>query len=285
MRAFAALVACLVVACSALAQPYSFSVKVVGHGSPVILIPGLTCTGAVWDGTVAQLKSKYQCHVLTLPGFGSQPPISGPYLSHVRDDIIAYVKAKKLSHPALIGHSLGGFMVYYLAEKEPTLWGRLVCVDGVPFLSALSNPNATSEGMQTIADGVKKQLATATPDQFKASLVASLKQQITDQKNVDALAPSCGSSNQANTAEAIGEMLTTDARESEASIQSPLLLIGAAQFATTDDLKTTITNSYQAQIKSIPNGKLIMDWQSRHFVMLDDPAFFYKTIEGFLDAK
>lgn len=285
MRCFAVLSACLFATCSALAQTYSFSVKVVGHGDPVILIPGLTCTGAVWDGTVAELKSKYQCHVLTLPGFGTQAPIDGPYLSHVRDDIIAYVKGKKLNHPAVIGHSLGGFMVYYLAEKEPTLWGRLVCVDGVPFLSSLSNPNATSEGMQTIADGVKKQLATASPDQFKASLVASLKQQITDQKNIDTVSPSCSASNQADTAEAISEMLTTDARGEEASIQSPLLLIGAAQFATTDDLKKTVSASYQSQIKDIPKGKLIMDWKARHFVMLDDPEFFYKTVQDFLQAK
>ncbi len=285
MRAHAVVTACLLASCTAFAQTYSFNVKVVGHGKPVILIPGLTCTGEVWDGTVGQLKAKYQCHILTLPGFGTQPPISGPYLSHVRDDIIAYAKAKKLDHPAVIGHSLGGFMVYYLAEKEPTLWGRLVCVDGVPFLSALSNPNATAEGMQPIADGVKKQLATATAEQFKASLVASLKQQITDQKNIDAVSASCSASNQADTAEAISEMLTTDARGQEGSIKSPLLLIGAAQFATTDDMKKTVSASYQSQIKDIPNGKLVMDWKARHFVMLDDAEFFYKTLQDFLEAK
>jgi N-formylmaleamate deformylase len=285
MRALAVLSACLLTACSALAQTYSFSVKVVGHGKPVILIPGLTCTGDVWDGTVAQLKTKYQCHVLTLPGFGTQPPISGPYLSHVRDDIIAYVKAKKLDHPAVIGHSLGGFMVYYLAEKEPALWGRLVCVDGVPFLSSLSNPNATAEGMQTIADGVKKQLAAAPADQFKAGIRSTLEQQITDPKNVDAMYKLCSASSQANTAEAISEMLATDARGQEASIQSPLLLIGAAQFATTDDMKSRVEASYQSQIKDIPNGKVIMDFKSRHFIMLDDPDFFYRAIEDFLQAQ
>ena len=285
MKLFAILSSLLLASVFAFCQPYSFSVKVVGHGKPVILIPGLTCTGDVWDGTVAQLKGKYQCHVLTLPGFGTQAPISGPYLSHVRDDIIAYVKAKKLNHPDVIGHSLGGFMVYCMAEKEPTLWGRLVCVDGVPFLSALSNPSATADGMKQIADGLKSQLASAPPDQFKAGIRSALTQEITDPKNVEAMYKFCSPTDQADMAAAISEMLTTDARGQESTIKSPLLLIGAAQFATTDDLKKSVEASYQAQIKSIPNAKLIMDFKARHFIMLDDPDFFYKTVEDFLQAN
>lgn len=284
MRLIALLSACLIAASTALASPYSFSVKVVGHGKPVILIPGLTCTGDVWDGTVAQLKSKYECHVLTLPGFGGQPPITGPYISRVRDEIISYVKAKKLDHPAVIGHSLGGFMIYELAEKEPALWGRLVCVDGVPFLATLSNPNATAEGMKDIADRVEKQFVAETRDQFKAGVRGALQQQITDPKNVDAMYKFCSLSDPAETGMAIAEMFTTDARPNEATIRSPLLLIGAAQFATDDATKKSVEASYQAQIKSVPNAKLIMDWKSRHFIMLDDPEFFYKTVQDFLQA-
>src|SRR5579862_7948132 len=140
---------------------YSFQVKVVGHGKPVILIPGLTCTGDVWDGTVAQLSDHYQCHVLTLPGFGKQPPISGPYLSHVRDDILAYVRDRKLDHPAVIGHSLGGFMVYYLAEADPGLWGPMVAVDGLPFLTLVFMPTATADSSKPIAEGLAKQMLSA----------------------------------------------------------------------------------------------------------------------------
>lgn len=33
------------------------SVEVVGQGPPVMLIPGLTCDGSVWDSTVDRLKT------------------------------------------------------------------------------------------------------------------------------------------------------------------------------------------------------------------------------------
>lgn len=70
-----ALVLALPAARPALAQtaptPHpTFEVTVTGHGRPVILLPGLTCPGAVWDATVARYRGQYQCHVVSLAGFG-----------------------------------------------------------------------------------------------------------------------------------------------------------------------------------------------------------------------
>jgi pimeloyl-ACP methyl ester carboxylesterase len=266
------------------AQTYSFSVKVVGKGKPVILIPGLTCTGEVWDGTVAQLSGKYRCYVLTLPGFGKQAPIKGAYLSHVRDDIIAYVKAEKLDHPAVIGHSLGGFMTYYLAIAEPKLWGPMVSVDGLPFLARGLNPTATSASMQPIADNIAKQMLSATPDQFKGGIKSSLTGQITSPKDVEAVFQTSRDSDQGDVAEAMKELLTTDLRSQVSAIESPFLLIGAGQQAKGDAARKSLTEVYASQIRPIRKGTL-MDWDARHFVMLDAPAVFYKVVKEFLDSN
>jgi pimeloyl-ACP methyl ester carboxylesterase len=282
MKPFAILGFLVLATASAIADTYSFSVKVIGHGKPVILIPGLTCTGDVWDGTVAKLKDKYEFHVLTLPGFGSQAPIKGPYLKRVRDDIVAYVKEEKLDHPAVIGHSLGGFMVFYLGVAEPKLFGPMIAVDGLPYLGTMFNPTATPATMQPIADSIAKQMTSASSEQFKASIKSSLAQEITDPKNVDAIYVFNSQSDPADTAQAMNDMLTTDLRPEVSVIQSHILLIGAGQWATTDAQKKSATDTYSAQIKTIPNAKLAMAWKCRHFIMLDDPAFFYKTVQDFL---
>jgi len=60
------------------ANPKSFSIRVDGHGRPMILIPGLTCGGDVWKTTVEHFKNRYECHMLTLPGFAGQPPSARP---------------------------------------------------------------------------------------------------------------------------------------------------------------------------------------------------------------
>ena len=87
----------------------SFSVQVVGHGKPMILIPGLTCGGDVWKTTVDHFKDRYECHVLTLAGFAGQPAIGAPMLETIRKDIGAYIREKKLDHPAIVGwaHAAG----------------------------------------------------------------------------------------------------------------------------------------------------------------------------------
>jgi N-formylmaleamate deformylase len=51
----------------------AFTVRVVGHGRPLMLIPGLTGTGAFWDETVARYQATYQCHVVSLAGFAGVP--------------------------------------------------------------------------------------------------------------------------------------------------------------------------------------------------------------------
>ena len=52
-----------------------FGVTKTGSGRPMILIPGLFCSGQVWDETVNHFKDRYTCYEITLPGFAGQPAI------------------------------------------------------------------------------------------------------------------------------------------------------------------------------------------------------------------
>ena len=126
-------------------QTKAFAVTVVGKGRPILLIPGYSCSGDLWKETVDHLKARYECHILTLAGFAGVPAIDTPILKTVRDAIITYVQQKKLHKPLLIGHSLGSFMSLWVSSAAPDLFGKLICVDGMPFLSALSDPLANAE--------------------------------------------------------------------------------------------------------------------------------------------
>lgn len=117
----------------------------------MILIPGLLSSGDVWSGTVAHFKDRYECHVLTLAGFAGQPAVPPPFLQTVRDDVLRYIQEKKLDHPVIVGHSLGGFLAFWIAATAPDAVGPLVAVDGVPFLPALMDPSATLATAATAA--------------------------------------------------------------------------------------------------------------------------------------
>ena len=69
-------------------------------------------------------------------------------LNTMKNEIINYVEVKKLKKPMLIGHSLGAFMTLWLHSSKPDLFGKSICVDGLPFISAINNPLATSESVK-----------------------------------------------------------------------------------------------------------------------------------------
>src|SRR6266542_2825471 len=115
----------------------AFEVKVSGHGPAMILIPGMSSSGEVWNATVQQLASRYQCHVLTLAGFAGVRPIDGPLLPHVEEELVRYIDRHHLGKPIVVGHSLGGFLALRLASDHPARVGKLVIVDALPALGAV----------------------------------------------------------------------------------------------------------------------------------------------------
>lgn len=111
----------------------------------MILIPGLASSGEVWTGVIEHYKPNHQIHTLTLAGFAGQPavPLStaqGSRLAMVRDDLINYIRSNRLQRPVIVGHSLGGFLGFWVAATAPELVGGVIAVGGVPFLPALLYP-------------------------------------------------------------------------------------------------------------------------------------------------
>lgn len=72
-------------------------VQVSGYGAPILLIPGFTVPGDSWEATVNQLEENYECHVLTLAGFGGKSPIEFPWLPKVNASIENYIQEKTSS--------------------------------------------------------------------------------------------------------------------------------------------------------------------------------------------
>lgn len=274
----------MLLAALALVPGPSFDVKVTGKGRPVLLIPGLTCPGSVWDETVAYLKGRYECHVLTLPGFAGRPAIGDPFLPRVRDEIIRYVADRKLDRPAVIGHSLGGFMAFYVASKSPKSFGPLVAVDGVPWLGALGNPKAKVEDIAKAMEPGVAQMKKTPQETFRAQTLAALKVQMLDAKRAETVGKEAGESNPEAVGQAVWEMSTTDLRDEVAKIESPILLFAAGEWAKTDAQKEQVKTMYAAQIAKAKQGKLEVAFKARHFVMFDDFPLFSKTVDAFLES-
>jgi N-formylmaleamate deformylase len=265
-------------------SPAPFSVKVTGTGRPMILIPGLSCGGDVWDGTVAHFKDHYECHVLTLAGFAGQPAISAPFLEQVRTGIVKYISDQKLDHPIIIGHSLGGFMAFWVGATIPQRVGPIISVDGMPFLPALFNPNATPESVKAFAEQYRSMYASKTPEQFMALNRSALLSMITDPKVVDAIDATSKKSDPKAVGEAFYELMTTDLRQPIKAIQTPVLLLGATAAIPDAQQRRVMEDGYRQEVAAIPNHQVVFAPKAKHFIQLDEPHFFYAQVELFLKA-
>jgi N-formylmaleamate deformylase len=265
-------------------EPAAFSVRVAGNGRAMILIPGLASPGEVWDSTVEHYQSRYRCHVLTLAGFAGQPPIQEPLIETTRKQLANYIRANKLVHPVIIGHSLGGFLALELAATEPDLVGPVISVDGLPFLPAVFNPAATAESASKQAEGLRASVAKQSADQFAAQNRRSLTAMITKPEDVDRMAEAGRKSDPRTVGNAMADLMSTDLRPMMSKIRVPVLLIGAGG-AVPAAMHSRLSAAYEAQITSIPNHRFVLAEKARHFVMLDDPQFFFATVDTLLDGK
>jgi pimeloyl-ACP methyl ester carboxylesterase len=268
------------------ASQYPFKVEVMGHGRPMILIPGLSSSGDVWESTVARYKANYECHVLTLAGFAGEPSINAPFLEKVHLGLVDYIRAKKLRKPVIIGHSLGGFLTLWLASKEPELVGPLVIVDALPYLPAAQQPNATPETIKPQAEMMRKGMLTAqTPDQRQQMQVRILQTMIIDPEKI-ALAAKWGLASDPNTvAQAMYEMFMIDLRPDLSRIKAPTLVIGTwvglQQYVTKEQVEKT----FRTQYANLAGYKFTMSDKAKHFVMFDDPQFLFKEMDDFLASQ
>lgn len=256
-----------------------------GTGSPgLVFIPGLTDSGAVWDSTVAHYQATHTIYVLTLPGFGGRPRVAAPMLDAVDRDIAAFLS--RANKPVLIGHSLGGFLAIRLAEEHSDLIRGAISIDGLPVFPGLDK--LPPQQRTAIAAMSSSRIAAATPAEF-----ANAQQQqlavMTKPQNVAAAQKFAVGADQSATATYLGEMLSADLRPNLAKITVPFTLIGPFDAnvdpqnpynpLTTSSAKETY---YQSLVVGDPAAKVVIVDDSRHFIMLDQPAKLFAAVDAFL---
>ena len=265
-------------------QHSSFEVKVIGKGQPVLLIPGYSCSGEVWNETVDHLKTNYQLHVLTLAGFGGTKPIQDDeILKTVRNEIIQYVKDNKMKQPMLIGHSLGAFMTLWLHSTEPDLFGKSICVDGLPFVSAIGKPETTAEAVkanpQFNKQAVIQNFKSLPSDGYVKNMTRAMLYQVNDSLRAKQIAEWSYKSDRTTLGSTIVEMSTTDLRQEISKIKAPVLVM-ASIFGT----KEVSEKEYNLQYAELKN-KTIKVADAKHFIMYDQPEWFYAQIDAFFNQN
>jgi N-formylmaleamate deformylase len=262
-----------------------FSVQKQGSGKPMIFIPGLDCSGEVWKDAVQHFSKHFTCYTLTLPGFAGQPPIhSDSILATVAGQLAVFIRKERLEKPVIIGHSLGGWLALAFAIHYPELTGDLVIVSSAPFLPALSmGSEITVDSATAIGRKIKAGMAAQTPAQVRQSAAYYLATLIRDSSRIKEVTEMEVKSDQQTQAEVMYELFSQDLRPMVGRIKTRVLALADwsayKQYgATRENVKANL----QSQYKDVQYLTIAMSDSSRHFIMFDEPDWFYSQVDNFV---
>lgn len=280
-------------ACATLAEPARpafaserIGVTVRGEGPDVVLIPGLSSSPTVWDGTVAAVPG-YRYHIVHVSGFAGRPAganASGPVVAPVAEEIARYIAEAGLERPALVGHSLGGAWAMMVAARYPERVSKLMVVDMMPFIGAMFVPNATAESVRPVAEQIRNGIASGSAEQRRRTTEQTIATMVRTESLRPLAVQHSLASDAAVSGQAMYDLITTDLRPELANIRVPMtvLWVRPPNAPVTEE---QMAGFYRMSYANAAQTRLVRVLDAYHFIMWDEPEAFQSELRTFLAAR
>lgn len=283
-RAHASVPAPVTAAADPVVQMAHISVQVVGHGSPVILIPGLSSPRATWNGVVPALARNHRVYLVQVNGFGGDDPrgnLQPGILDGIVADLHTLIADRKLGAVPVVGHSMGGLVSLMLAQAHPGDVQKALIVDALPFIGTLFAPAATAEALKPQAEMMRAQMASLYgkpfPDQVGQMIARQNALKPASQAQV---ASWSAKADMRVSGQALYEDMITDLRPALPKIAAPITVL--VPWTDARGGEQQVLGLYRAQYAGAPNVTIRGVGDSGHFIMLDQPAAFEQALMAFL---
>ena len=93
----------------------------------VVFLHGIGGAARVWTPQLAAFsEAGFASVALDLIGYGQRPPVTVMDFEALAADVEAAIRGRRLEHPVLIGHSLGGMVVQTLLRRRPDGYGAAI---------------------------------------------------------------------------------------------------------------------------------------------------------------
>jgi len=269
---------CLLLATQTFGQTisdYPFEVEKSGIGNRAIfLIPGFACSGEVWAETKSAYEKDFTCYTLTMSGFADAEPSPNPNFENWKIGIANFINEKKIEKPILIGHSMGGGLAMAIAADYPELVEKIIVVDALPCLAALTNPNfRQQENIDCVA--TVNQITALPKEQFYQMQKMSMPQFIQNTEMLETVVNWSIESDRQTFAKMYCDFSNTDLREKIKNIKCPTLVLLESNFK---NFKPAIEDQY----KNLGSAELQYANKGLHFIMYDDKEWYFDQLANFL---
>jgi len=258
-------------------KQYPFEVSKTGKGKQaIIFIPGFASSGAVWNETKAVFEKDFTCYTLTMAGFAGVKPQPNPSFENWKNEIANYIKNNKIEKPILIGHSMGGGLALAIAADYPDLIGKIVVVDALPCLAALSDPSFKSKENNDCSPMVT-QMTAMNDTQFYDMQKQMMPRLLEDKSKLEMVVDWSVKSDRVTFAQMYCDFFNIDLREKIATIKCPSLILLESYFI---NLKPAIEDQY----KNLKTANFQYASKGMHFIMYDDKDWYLGQLSNFLKS-
>ncbi|UYY58250.1 alpha/beta fold hydrolase [Sphingomonas sp. S2-65] len=270
-----------------LIQMDHISVQIVGKGSPVILIPGLSSPRAAWEGVTPELARNHTVYLVQVNGFGGDDPranLRPGILDGIVADLRTLIAERKLRKPAVVGHSMGGLAGMMLAARHPESVGKLMVVDALPFFSVMMAPPGSEVSVAMVEpraaqmrDAVAAGYGKAPDPAAAEANVAGLTRK--PERSLAKMKAWAMAADPRVSAQAMYEDLTTDMRPELTRIRAPLTIAYAWNDVYPRGAQAEAF--FRAQYAGAAGARFVAIGDSGHFIMLDQPEAFARALAAF----
>jgi len=256
---------------------YPFDLIKTGKGKQsIIFIPGFASSGEVWNETKTAFEKDFTCYTLTMAGFAGVKPQPNPSFENWKAGIANYIKDNKIEKPILVGHSMGGGLALAIASDYPDLIGKIVVVDALPCLAALSDPSFKSKENNDCSPMVT-QMAVMNETQFYDMQKQTMPRLLQDSSKLEMVVDWSVKSDRKTFSEVYCDFFNIDLRERISAIKCPSLILLESYFI---NLKPAIEGQY----KNLKTANFQYADKGLHFIMYDDKDWYLAQLNSFIKS-
>lgn len=125
-----------------------------GKGPPLIIVHGLYGASDNWLSIGKELASDYDVYLVDQRNHGQSPHSDTHNYQAMRDDLILFMDQHDLRKAILVGHSMGGKTVMFLAEAYPERVDSLIVIDISPTTCHTDDQSSQARTHTEIVNGM-----------------------------------------------------------------------------------------------------------------------------------
>jgi len=256
----------------------AIAVSVSGSGQPVLFLPGFSCPGAVWEATIAHLQGSHQSHAVSYAGFVGVPAVAPKnWYAALKQALLDYISANRLNNLTIVGHSMGGNLAVDVAAELPETVTGLILVDAIPCMREVMMPGVPASNIQ-YESPYNDNMLQMTDEAFEQTATMMAQNMTLSAEKVPTLVNWMQQADRQTYVYGYTDLLRLDLRTVLDRVQARTLILGA-DFPNEAMARAT----YDKQYAALANKTLVMAKNSRHFIMFDQPEWFYGQVNAFMN--